>query len=169
MSMWHQERTVVSFKREDKVILIFCGEQYWSLAYCHLYDVQYGEVVQRTSILPRNTLCEFKLKAALYSESLCLLMPASSVETCWRWWIGEYSLNIVWLLITGSVTPYRYLGSSVCLDCVVSDTLRSFFEWSTAVPVIPRRFVRSLPHWGHIFCCILFLVLEFGFFLLCEQ
>jgi len=33
------------FKRDEKVVLIFCGEQYWCVVYCHLYDVQYGEVL----------------------------------------------------------------------------------------------------------------------------
>jgi len=37
-------------KSDEKVILIFCGEQYWCVIYCHLYDVQYGEYAGTTVV-----------------------------------------------------------------------------------------------------------------------
>jgi len=86
------------FKSDEKVILIFCGEQYWCVVYCHLYDIQYGEYAGTTVVSVTSTY--------IYMMEVCIY---SSQYRLWRQVMNG------WMLIKYCLTFHNWIGDATPL------------------------------------------------------
>ena len=96
------------FKKRRKVILIFCGEQYWCVVYYHLYDVQYGEYAGTTVVSVTSTY--------IYTAEVCIY---SSQYRLWRqvmtgWMFIKYCLTFHNWIADATPLPWQASITELC-------------------------------------------------------
>jgi len=93
-----KKRFVFRFKIDEKVMLNFCGEQYWCVVYCHLYDIQYGEYTGTTVVSVTSTYIH-TVKVYIYSSQYRL----------WRQVMNG------WMFIIYCLTFHNWIGDATPL------------------------------------------------------
>jgi len=79
-------------------MLNLCGEQYWCVVYCHLYDIQYGKYTGTTVVSVTSTYI-YTVKVYIYSSQYRL----------WR------QVMTGWMFIKYCLTFHNWIGDATPL------------------------------------------------------
>jgi len=107
-------------RKQDKVIFDFPWRTILKCGILPPIWCSVWRLLKRTSVFPRNTSCGFKLKAALYGESLCLLNTHASI-VCGdtlalvnRWILVKYCLTFNNWIDDATPLCWQFSVSGLC-------------------------------------------------------